>query len=453
MGQTLTTRVVILAGLAALAATSGTAQTPANDARIEAIVRQISPERLRANVDSLVHFGTRHTLSDTTSPTRGIGAARRWIRSQFEEYAKLSHNRMSVAYQQTIIPPGPRIPAPTAVVNVIATLRPSDPANPSANRTIIIGGHYDSRATDVMDATSDAPGADDDGSGSALVVELARVLSRQEFNATVVFVCFAGEEQGLYGSTALATRARSEGWDVEAVLSNDIVGAARGGDGSIDSTTVRVFSEAYSPLDTGMVFARRNAVGLENDGVSRSLARYVEEIGQRYVSGFRVQMIYRLDRYLRGGDHAPFHQRGYAAVRFTEAKEDFNHQHQDVHREQGFGDLPEFMDFSYLANVARVNAATAASLAFAPAPVRHAGIVTSHLAYDTQLGWEPSPGPGTAGYLVRWRPTASAVWEHSFFTRDTTVTLNVSKDDFLFGIETVNERGDLSPSVPPFPVR
>lgn len=431
----------------------GLAQPMMRDVRVEAIVRRISSERLRENIQSLVRFGTRHTLSDTASPTRGIGAARRWIKSQFDEYARSSHGRMSVAYEQTIVPPDARIPTPTAVVNVVATLHPADPANPSARRTIIIGGHYDSRATDVMDAVGDAPGADDDGSGSALVLELSRVLSTENFNATLVFVCFAGEEQGLFGSRAMAKLAASEGWDVEAVLSNDIVGASRGGDGSSDGATVRVFSEAYSPLDTGAVFARHNALGLENDGASRELARYTYGICGRYVNGLHVNMIYRLDRYLRGGDHEPFHQAGFAAVRFTEAKEDFAHQHQNVQRAKGIGDLSEFMDFSYLARVARVNAATAASLAFAPAPVPHAGIVTSHLAYDTQLRWNPSPGPGTAGYIVRWRATQSPVWEHAQFTKDTTVTVGISKDDFLFGVEAVNRQGDASPTVVPLPVR
>ncbi len=429
------------------------AQPPAKDARVEAIVRRISPERLRENVESLERFGTRHTLSDTVSPTRGIGAARRWIKSQFEEYARSSYGRMSVAYEQTIVPPDARIPRPTAIVNVVATLHPADPANPSARRRIIIGGHYDSRAADVMDAVGDAPGADDDGSGSAIVLELLRVLSTESFNATLVFVCFAGEEQGLFGSRAMAKLAASEGWDVEGVLSNDIVGASRGGDGSADSATVRVFSEAYTPLDTGIVFARRNALGLENDGASRGLARYAYGICGRYVSGFHVNMVYRLDRYLRGGDHEPFHRAGFAAVRFTEAKEDFAHQHQNVQRAKGIGDLSEFMDFSYLARVARVNAATAASLAFAPAPVPHAGIVTSHPGYDTQLRWNSSPGPGTAGYLVRWRATQSPVWEHALFTKDTTVTLGLSKDDFLFGVEVVNQQGDASPAVVPLPVR
>ncbi len=422
------------------------------DPRIENILRRISPERLRDDVESLVRFGTRHTLSDTLDASRGIGAARRWITSQFDGIAKTSGGRMSVACQQTLVQPGPRVTAPTAVVNVVATLRPADPANPSARRMIIIGGHYDSRAANEMDATGDAPGADDDGSGSALVLELARVLSTETFNATLVFVCFAGEEQGLYGSTAMAARAVSEGWDVEAVLSNDIVGASHGGDGT-DSTTVRVFSQAYSPLDTGSVFARRNTLGLENDGRSRSLARTAAEIGERYVSGFHVEMIYRLDRYLRGGDHSPFHQRGFAAVRFTEAREDYNHQHQNVQRDKGLGDLTDFMDFSYLARVARVNAATAASLAFAPAPVTHAGLVSSQPAYDTRLRWNPSPGPGTAGYLVRRRATRSPMWEHTLFTRDTTITVNASKDDCLFGIQAVNDRGDASPVVIPTPIK
>ncbi len=444
-------RFLLLVCTVSTAGSVAPAQRSERDPRVEAIVREISPARLRANVEKLVSFGTRNTLSDTTSQTRGIGAARRWIASEFERYAQASHGRMTVAFERSIAPPGPRVPGPTQIVNVVATLHPADPGAPSAKRTVIIGGHYDSRATDVMDVTSDAPGADDDGSGTALVLELARVLSREQFNATVVFVCFAGEEQALLGSTAMATMANSGGWEIEAVLSNDIVGAIHGGDGSTDSTSVRVFSEAYSPLDTGNAFTRRNALGMENDGPSRSLARYICEVGQEYVKGFHVRMIYRLDRYLRGGDHMPFHQRGFAAVRFTEAKENFKHQHQNVQPAQELGDLPRYMDFSYLANVARVNAAAAASLAFAPAPPAHAGIVVSHLAYDTQLRWDSSPG--SAGYLVRWRATTSPVWEHSLYTQDTTVTVKVSKDDFLFGVEAVNRQGDASVIALPFPVR
>ncbi len=446
-------RLWIPVSVAIFFGTRAMAQPMIKDARIEAIVQRISPEQLRENVETLVRFGTRHTLSDTTSPTRGIGAARRWIISRFEEYSRSSHGRMSVACDLTIVPPGPRNPAPANVVNVIATLHPADASNPSARRTIIIGGHYDSRAGDVMDVSRDAPGADDDGSGCALVLETARVLSPEDFNATVVFVCFAGEEQGLLGSAAMAKRAASEGWDVEAMLNNDIVGAIHGGDGQTDSTTVRVFSQAYSSLDTGRTFARRNALGLENDGASRSLARYISQVCDSYVAKFRVNLVYRLDRYLRGGDHEPFHRRGFAAVRFSESKENFAHQHQNVQPGKGIGDLPDFMDFSYLARVARVNAATAASLAFAPAPVPHALIVTSQPMYDTQLRWSPSPGPGTAGYLICWRATHSPLWEHAQYTKDTTATLNVSKDDTLFGVMAVNPQGNASPIVVALPLR
>ncbi len=436
-----------------LACLTASAAPPERDPRVERIVRNVSPKRILANIEKLVSFGTRHTLSDTSDPAHGIGAARRWIKSEFERYAP--GGRLKVSFDEFPAPPSIRIPRGANIVNVVATLTPRDTSTPDAHRVIVIGGHYDSRATDVLDGRSDAPGADDDGSGTALVLELARVLSGEDFRATLVFICYAGEEQGLYGSTHWAESARNNGEHVEACLNNDIVGAVRGGNGETDRKSVRVFSPAFSAPDTGRAFRERTMLGLENDGGSRSLARYVEETGARYVPGFKVRLIYRADRFLRGGDQLPFQQAGYSAVRFTESKEDFDHQHQDVRTFQRrvYGDLPKFIDAEYCANVARVNAATAASLAFATAPPVKATLVVAHLAYDSQLRWEKSSDDATAGYLVRWRSTSSHVWEHSMFTPDTTVTLNVSKDANLFGVQSLTKSGNASLYALPLPGR
>lgn len=353
---------------------------------------------------------------------------------------------MTVAYDPFVLPRSQRTPVPVQGANVIATLHPRIQEPGTESRTIIISGHYDSRATDVMDVTGDAPGADDDGSGTALVMELARVMANLDTRATVVFVCYTGEEQGLFGSTHLAEQTARQGRGIDAVFNNDIVGGVRGGNGEVDSTSVRVFSAALSPLDTGATLARRNALGLENDGPSRSLARYIKETAGIYVPGFAVRLIYRGDRFLRGGDHIPFHQQGIAAVRFSESKENFDHQHQNVRVASGvqYGDLLQFVDARYCAEIARVNAAAAASLALAPPEPAAAAIIVSGLAYDTQLRWNRIWGPGVAGYRVQWRETSSPVWEHSIFTTDTTVTLKASKDDNLFGVQTVDAEGDAS---------
>jgi Zn-dependent M28 family amino/carboxypeptidase len=360
---------------------------------------------------------------------------------------------MTVEFHESVVPQSSRVPRSTKIANVVATLRPT--AQSSPGRILVVGGHYDSRAGSGGDATSDAPGANDDGSGTAVTMELARVFARHEFDATVVFIAFVGEEQGLLGATQWAEMARGNGWNVEAVLNNDIVGSSISGDGRKEDGFVRVFSEAFSPSDTGAVFRMRNSLGLENDGASRSLARYVNEIGERYVPGFGIKMVYRRDRFLRGGDHSPFHNSGFAAVRFSVAVENYDWQHQDVRTENGkeYGDLTKFMDFAYCANVARVNAAVLATLALAPASPEKAGIVTSKLEYETTLRWQKNKEPDLAGYLVRYRFTTSAEWDHAFFTKDTTATLKLLKDDYLFGIQAVDKEGNASLSAIPRPVR
>ena len=420
-------------------------QPPQKNPYVEKIVKEISAKNIQAHIEKLVSFGTRHTLSDTLSETRGIGAARHWIKSEFERYARQSNGRMAVEFQESMVAPSQRVPTPSKVVNVVATLRPSSPGS-SAGRIIVVSGHYDSRASSPMDVKSDAPGADDDASGVALVLELSRVMSQYEFDATVVFAAFAGEEQGLFGATAYAEMAKQEALGVEAVFNNDMIGSIEAGDGTRENGYVRLFSEGFSPLDTGAVLRQRVSLGLENDGASRTLARYIKEIGERYNPGFGVQLVYRLDRFLRGGDHRPFHERGFRAVRFTEVKENYDRQHQNVRTEKGteFGDLPKFVNYEYCANVARINAAAIATLARAPQPPSKVEILTAQLANDTGLRWQKNSEKDLAGYLVRYRATSSPVWENTVFTPDTTITLKVSKDDVLFGVQAVDKEGNAS---------
>jgi Zn-dependent M28 family amino/carboxypeptidase len=420
-------------------------QPPPKNPTVEEIVKEVSADNLQAIVEKLASFGTRHTLSDTVSTTRGIGAARRWIKSEFERYAESSEGRMSVAFHETVVQPSGRIPAPTKVVNVVATLTPEPTHHRMPRRVLVVGGHYDSRASDPMDAVSDAPGANDDGSGTALVMELARILSKRKLEATVVCIAFAGEEQGLLGAAAWAEMAKQNGWNVEAMFNNDMVGNSRSGTGKREPSYVRLFSEAFSPVDTGIVFRQRISLGYENDGGSRSLARYIKEVAERYHPWFGVKLIYRLDRFLRGGDHRPFHERGFRAVRFCDALENYDWQHQNVRTEGGreFGDLPKFMDFEYLTNVTKMNAAALATLALAPAPPARVDLMTAQLGYETVLRWTKNQEQDVAGYFVRYRETSSPTWEGALFTSDTTITLTQSKDDYLFGVQAVDREGNI----------
>jgi hypothetical protein len=437
--------ILVIACCLAIAGVAVGQQPPQTNPYVEKIVKEVSAENIQASVEKLVSFGTRHTLSDTLSETRGIGAARRWIKSEFERYARQSNGRMAVEFQGSIVPPSQRVPTPTNVVNVLAMLRPSQPG-PSAGRILVVGGHYDSRASSPMDVKSDAPGADDDASGVALVLELARVMSKYEFDATIIFAAYAGEEQGLFGATALAELAKRQSMNIEAVFNNDMVGSTVDGNGIKENRFVRLFSEAFSSLDTGAVFRQRVSLGLENDGGSRTLARYIKEIGERYNPEFGVQLIYRLDRFLRGGDHRPFHERGFRAVRFCEVKENYDRQHQDIRTENGkeYGDLPKFVDYEYCAQVAKVNAAGIATLGRGPQPPMKVEVLTARLENDSNLRWQKNPEGDLAGYLVRFRQTSSPVWEHTVFTADTSMTLKVSKDDFLFGVQAVDREGNCS---------
>ncbi len=423
------------------------------DPDIQGIVEGISAERIQRSIFVLASFKTRHTLSDPLPSGDGIGGAASWIRAEFDRVSKESGGRLSVdldTFDQHPAPP--RIPVAVQITNIVATLPGTDPA---PGRVLVVSGHYDSRATNPLDATSPAPGADDDASGTAAVLELARVMSGYKFGATIVFLAVAGEEQGLNGSTHWAQGAKDRHLDIEAMLDNDIIGSSRSESGAVDRSSVRLFAQGVPPvpaMDDALVALVR--AGGENDTPPRELARAVREIAASYVPSMRVRVIYRIDRYLRGGDHLPFLERGYPAVRFTEPAEDFRRQHQDVREEKGvaFGDTPDHVDFAYTADVARVNAAALAVLARAPAPPRGVQIETARLENDTTLRWEPNAEADLAGYRIVWRETTAPFWEHSLDvpkgTTRTTVA-GVSKDNVVFGLEAFDSAGHASPAVFP----
>lgn len=441
--------------IASFFAISASAQTTVKqDANISNMVNEVSARNIETIVRKLVSFKTRHTLSDTISKTDGIGAARNWIKAEYERYAKASGGRMTVMFDEFIQPAGNRIDKPTPMKNVLAVLKGMDTAD---KRVYIVSGHYDSRATDVMDAKSFAPGAVDDASGTAVSMELARVMAKRKFPATIIFMAVVGEEQGLYGSANVAKRAKAEGWQIDAMLNNDIVGNTYGmGTGLKDNRSVRVFSEGVPAAETEKEAAMRNSVGGENDSPARELARYIKEVAERYVEQLDIKPIYRRDRYLRGGDHTPFSQQGYTAVRITEMNEDFNRQHQDVRKEKGtdYGDLPDFADYDYTQKVARMNLSVLANLALAPGRPQNVGIVTSGLTNKTQLKWEtPKGGKAPAGYYILMRETTSPYWEKKIFVSGTSAEIGYSKDNYLFAVQSVDAEGHESIPVFPKPVR
>ncbi|HEY9283199.1 MAG TPA: M20/M25/M40 family metallo-hydrolase, partial [Pyrinomonadaceae bacterium] len=419
------------------------------DPEIARMLTEIDARNIERAIRKLVSFGTRNTLSEQDNPARGIGAARDWLRDEFQRIAAGTNGRMTVELQSFVQEPGrfPRIAKPTRVTNVVATLRGARPE--SANRVYVVSGHYDSMCTSPTDAECDAPGANDDASGVAAVLETARVMARRTFDATIIFMAVAGEEQGLVGATHFAEQAKKDNVDVEAMFTNDIVGNTLGGNGVRDRRTLRVFSEGVPSAETEDEARTRRSVGGENDSASRQLARFVKETAGVYLPAFRVEMIYRRDRYLRGGDHIPFLERGYAAVRFTEPNEDYTHQHQNVRTENGvrYGDLPEFVDYGYVADVARVNAAALATLARAPARPKGVVILTRRLTNDTDLQWAANSEPDLAGYEVVWRETSSPVWTHSLPVGNVTsyTAKGRSKDNFFFGVRAVDREGNRSP--------
>ena len=455
--EMLWSRIAILP-LIAISSAAQSAKSEATgiaDPQIAAALQQISPQRIRANIEKLVGFGTRSTISaqDPASLTagHGIGAARAWIKSEFERYSKDCGGCLEVKTDSFTEEAAERIPKATQITNVYAVLKGTDAT--SAKRIVLVTGHYDSRNTDILDGNGDAPGANDDGSGTAVSLECARVLSKMKFPATIIFLTVAGEEQGLNGSRHFAKMAKEQGWDLEAVLNNDIVGGDKSAEQ--DHSVVRVFSEGVPAAATEQDLRRIRNLGGESDSASRELARYIAEVGRTYDAGVKPMLVFRLDRFLRGGDHSSFNQQGFAAVRFTEFREDFDHQHQNVRSENGieYGDLLKFVDDDYVAHVARLNAATLASLAAAPAPPGNVHILTKDLENDTTLAWEASPG-GAAEYEVVWRATTSPEWEHAQAVGSATrATLKLSKDNVIFAVRAVDLAGHRSLPVVPVPER
>ncbi len=423
------------------------ASSGGDEPRIDRIVREIDSRNIEATIRKLVSFGTRNTLSAQDDPKRGIGAARDWLYSEFTKIAAQSGGRLKVEMQSFEQRPVARVPKPTKLTNIIATLEGAQPE--SKDRLYVVSGHYDSMCTSPTNAVDDAPGANDDASGTAAVLEMARVMSKYRFDATIVFMTVPGEEQGLLGATYFAEQAKQKNLNIAAMFTNDIIGNTHGGNGVHDDRTVRVFSEGVPSNETTLEATTRRSIGGENDSPSRQLGRFVKEVGERYVKGFRVTIIYRRDRYGRGGDHIPFLERGFPAVRFTEPNEDYHHQHQNVRTENGvvYGDLPQFVDFPYVAQVARVNAAALAEMALAPAAPKEVRFQTRGLAYDTDLQWSPSKEPDLAGYEVVWRETTSPVWTHSRSAGKETSfkAKGMSKDNYFFGVRAVDTAGHRSP--------
>jgi hypothetical protein len=424
----------------------------AHQAQIDAIVREISPQRIQGYIDKLVSFGTRHTMSDTVSETHGIGAARRWIKGELE---RCGAGHLQVAFDSHLHPVDRRLSRPTEIVNVVATL-PGAQAE-SRDRMYVVSGHYDSRNSDDADAVNNAPGANDDASGTAAVMEMACVMARYKFDATLVFMTVAAEEQGLYGSTHWAEQARQKKLNIAGMFTNDIIGSSYNEEGKRDNAQVRLFAEGIPALkDMPEHLLTLIRTGGENDSLPRQLARHVKEVGERYVDGFKVTVVQRRDRYLRGGDHAPFLDRGFAALRFTEPAENFNHQHQNVRKEGALqiGDLPEFVDPAYIAQVARVNAASLASLALAPAAPQDVKIRTAKLDNHTDLTWQANTEPDLAGYRIVWRDTTASQWQGSQFVgKVTAATMALSKDNVFFGVQAVDKDGNTSVASYPTPAR
>jgi hypothetical protein len=434
----------------ALAGTAAASIQQVPDPELAALLRQVDPDRIKNTITQLVSFGTRHTASSQTDPVRGIGAATAWVFGQMQAIAATSSGRMTVQEQTFVQPVSSNIPVPTTITNVIATLQ----GTASPERFYVITGHLDSRVTDVLNFTDDAPGADDDGSGVAVVLELARLFATHQFPGTLVFATVAGEEQGLYGSRFMASQMKAAGNDVQGMFSNDIVGASQAFDGTRpDPFTVRLFVEGIPTAVTSNQISIMQSVGGENDGATHQLARFVADEAPFSLTGMNIRVIWRRDRYLRGSDHISFQQQGYPAARFTEPRENFNHEHRNVEVVNGvqFGDLAEFVDFDYTARVARVNGAALWALATNPSTPK--GLVI-HTAPPptfagtnlTTLGWNANPESNLSGYEVVWRETSAADWTNVIPVGNvTSVTLNMSKDNVQFGVRAIDQSGHRSP--------
>lgn len=431
----------------AITALLGAVLVSANEKNLHQIATAPSDERIADDVQTLVDFGTRHTLSLTQSNSRGIGAARRWLANEFEEISENCGQCLEIITVGDIVS-GPRIPSPTEVVNVVAILRGSE----DPNRFIIMSGDIDSRVSDPMDSESDSPGANDNASGLAGVLEAARVLTKHRFKASIAFVGLSGEEQGLYGGAILAAYAVEKKWNVDAVINNDMIGNITGENGIVNNTTARVFSEGTRYTETEEEERIRRFQGGEVDSASRNLARYIKRVGDQYVPNLDVMVVYRLDRFARGGHHRPFNEVGFPAVRIMETNENYTQQHQDLGERNGvyYGDIIDHVNFKYAAKITGLNATTLASMAWAPPPPRSVEI-TGQVSSDTTLSWKKVEN--AAHYRLHWRLTTSPSWDYHRDVGDVdTFTLeNIVIDNYFFGVSSVSEQGIASPVVFPGP--
>jgi len=417
------------------------------------IAEAISPERIEQDITTLVNFGTRHTLSQTESDTRGIGAARRWIKAEFEKISAECGGCLEVYFQSEVISNEKRIPEATDVVSVIAIQRGS--TDPS--RYVIMSGDIDSRVSDVMDFTSDSPGANDNASGVAGTLEAARILTQYAFNGSIVYAALAGEEQGLFGGRIMAEHAKKDGWRIKAVLNNDMIGNIEGVNGVINNTTARIFAEGTRVTETEAEARRRRFTGGEVDSPSRNLARYIDKIADQYIENLDTMVIYRLDRFGRGGHHRPFNDLGFPGIRIMETNENYTRQHQDLRTEDGiaYGDTLDGVNFDYAAKLTGLNAVSLAAMAWAPNPPANVEIAGA-VQPSTTLKWEAldtQQNPQLAGYKIYWRHTDAPQWEFSKFVGNVTqATLdNVVIDNYFFGVASVNKEGLESPVVYPGP--
>jgi len=423
---------------------------PAEDLRLYDIAGAASADRIRADIGTLVSFGTRHSLSETDSATRGIGAARRWVREQFEGISQQCGGCLEVMMIGDTVSGEERIPDPAEIVSVIAIQRGRiDP-----NRMVMMSGDIDSRVSDPMNSVDDSPGANDNASGMAGVIEAARILTQYEFAGSIVYAGLAGEEQGLFGGKIVAAHARAHGWNLDAVLNNDMIGNIAGINGVVDNHSARIFSEGVRAAETAEEAELRYKTGGEVDSASRNLARYVKRVGTQYVRNLDLVMIYRLDRYSRGGHHKPFNAAGFPGVRIMEVNEHYDRQHQDLRVVDGrhFGDTIEFVDFTFAAKLTALNAVSLAALAWAPAPPANVGI-EGMVSPGTTLSWDLGTDENLAGYRVYWRDTTAPEWTHSRYVGmvDTFTLDNVVIDNYFFGVASIAEDGNESPVVFPGP--
>ena len=426
-----------------------------HDPVIKKMADEISRENIEQYVRKMVSFHTRHNMSEQNDPVHGIGAAWNWIKAEMEKSIAASDGRLEVKFEEyTVGGKGQRIPHQVKLKNVVAILKGTDPGD---DRKIIISAHLDSRAALDNDSTGFAPGANDDGSGVAAILELVRIMSTRKYSATIIFMAVSGEEHGLYGAKYMATKAKQENWNIIAMLNNDMIGNSGSSETLLnDNMRVRVFSEGIPALETNQMAALRKFTSGENDSKARQLARYIKEIGERYVEQLNVTLVFRNDRFGRGGDHTPFCQEGFTAVRICEYNENYDHTHKIPELVNGIqeGDLPEFVDYEYVRKNAGINLATIASLALAPYQPENCGIVTGGLTNKTTLKWDsPSKGVKPSGYYILLRETFQPLWEKKIFVKGNEITLPYSKDNYFFGIQSVDSAGHESIAVFPGQVR